>query len=58
MTLCPEGFSTEVTLERLLAAVNTQMHVEVVLLGEGVATQGADKRTLVSVKNILKKRLT
>lgn len=50
VTLCPEGFPTQVTLVRLLSAVDPQVHVEVVLLGEGVATQAAHKRTLVPVK--------
>lgn len=47
--LRPEGFPTEVTLVRPLPTVNPQMHVEVVLLGERVATEGTYKRTLISV---------
>lgn len=37
ITLCPEGFATEVTLVRPLPAVYTQVHVQVVLLGERMA---------------------
>lgn len=47
--LCPKGFPAEVTLVWPLATVYTQMHVEVVLLGEGVATRVTDKRALISV---------
>lgn len=50
VTLGAEGLATEVTLERPLAAVHAQVHVQVVLLGEGVAAQVAHKRSLVSVK--------
>lgn len=49
VTLCPKGFPAEVTLVWPLATVYTQMHVEVVLLGEGVATRVTDKRALISV---------
>lgn len=38
ITLCSEGFATEVTLVRPLTAVYTQVHVQVVLLGECMAT--------------------
>lgn len=37
------------TLERPLAAVNAQMHVQVVLLGERVSAKVTNKRTLISV---------
>lgn len=50
VTLRSEGLSTEVTLERPLAAVHAQMHVQVVLLGEGMAAQVAHKRSLVSAR--------
>lgn len=49
VTLCPEGLATEVTLIWPLAAVDTQVYVQVVFLGEGVAAQVAHERTLVSV---------
>lgn len=55
--MCPEGFPTQVTLVRLLSAVDPQVHVEVVLLGEGVATQAAHKRTLVPARVGLSYRL-
>lgn len=38
ITLGPEGLATEMTLVRLLTTVYAQMHVEVVLLGECMAT--------------------
>lgn len=47
LTLCPEGLPAEVTLVRPLAAVDAQVDVEVVLLGEGVAAQAAQEGTLV-----------
>lgn len=51
VTLGPEGFSTQVTLVRPLTAVDTQVHVQVVLLREGVATQVTHERPFVSVKH-------
>lgn len=48
--MCPEGFATEVTLVRPLAAVYTQVHVQVVLLGERMAAQVTNKRALVPVR--------
>lgn len=57
VTLGPEGFSTQVTLVRPLAAVDTQVHVQVVLLREGVATQVAHERPLISVKRNNKEEL-
>lgn len=50
VTLRPERFATEMTLVWLLAAVYSQMHVEVVLLGKCVATRVTDKRSLIPVK--------
>ena len=50
LTLGAEGLATEVTLERLLARVCAQVHVEVGLLGEGVAAELADKRPLIPVQ--------
>lgn len=47
-TLSPEGLSTQVTLVRSFTAVDPQMHVEVVLLGERMATQVAHKGSLIS----------
>lgn len=47
LTLCPEGLPAEVTLVRPLAAVDAQVDVQVVLLGEGVAAQAAQEGTLV-----------
>lgn len=46
----PEGFATQMTLVWLLPTVNAQMHVEVVLLGECMATRVTDKRPLVPVR--------
>lgn len=37
VTLCPEGFTTHMTLVRLLTAVYSHVHVKIVLLGECVA---------------------
>lgn len=54
LTLSPEGFATEVTLVRPLATVDTQVHLEVVLLGECMATQATYKRALISVRQIKK----
>lgn len=48
-TLRSEGLPTQVTLVRPLAAVDTQVYVQVVFLGEGVAAQAAHERPLVSV---------
>lgn len=50
LTLGAEGLATEVTLEGLLARVRAQVHVEVGLLGEGVAAELADERPLVPVQ--------
>lgn len=47
--LCPKGFPTEVTLVWPLTTVYSHMHLEVVLLGEGVATRVTHKRALISV---------
>lgn len=55
-TLRPEGFATHVTLVGLLATVDTQMHVEVVLLGERMVTYVAYKRTLISVEHKKRKK--
>ena len=49
-TLSPEGFPTEMTLVRPLTAVYTHMHVQIVLLGECMATQGTYKRPLIPVE--------
>lgn len=50
LTLGAEGLPTEVALEGLLACVRAQVHVEISLLGEGVAAELTDIRPLVPVR--------
>lgn len=47
LTLGAEGLPTEVALERLLAGVCAQVHVEVGLLGEGMAAELTDIRPFI-----------
>lgn len=49
LTLGAEGLPTEVALERLLAGVCAQVHVEVGLLGEGMAAELTDIRPFIPV---------
>lgn len=50
LTLGAEGLPAEVALEGLLACVRAQVHVEIGLLGEGVAAELTDVRPLVPVR--------
>lgn len=50
LTLGTEGLATEVALEGLLARVCAQMHVEIGLLGEGVAAELTDIWPLIPVR--------
>lgn len=50
LTLGTEGLATEVTLERLLACVCAEVHVEIGLLGERVAAELADIRPFIPVR--------
>lgn len=47
--LCPECLPTEVALERFLACVRAEVHVEVGFLGEGVMAELTHIGALVSV---------
>lgn len=50
LTLGAEGLATEVALERLLACVCAEVHVEVGLLGESMAAELADVRPFIPVR--------
>ena len=50
LTLGTEGLATEVALEGLLACVRAQVHVEIGLLGEGVAAELTDVWPLIPVQ--------
>lgn len=50
LTLGAEGLATEVALEGLLACVRAQVHVEIGLLGEGVAAELTDVWPLIPVQ--------
>lgn len=50
LTLGAEGLPTEVALERLLACVCAQVHVEIGLLGECMAAELTDIRPFIPVE--------
>lgn len=50
LTLGAEGLPTEVALERLLACVCAQVHVQIGLLGECMAAELTDIRPLIPVQ--------
>lgn len=49
-TLCAECFATQVTLERLLSCVCSEMHVEIGFLRKGVVAEFTHKWSLIPKK--------